>query len=539
MFIDFVDTSTDDSGVGTPDWQGRIVYNGTDDSMHFETNGAERAMIDNTGNFGIGTTIPGEKLTVAGNIAPSTNDLYTLGTTSLRYSDLFLASNIDYSSNLLFRSGGNDLVTFTTAGKLGIGTTSPVFPTHIVSESMTPLPVLGVERNFNGLPGGIIDLRKSRGTNANPTVVMNGDILGGIVAQGYDGSSYRDAGVIRFEVDGGPGLGDLPTRITFLSSPDGSTTLTERMRLAADGNVGIGIGPLAPSARLHIGGVAGTDGIMFPDGTLQTTASSGVVGPTGPSGPTGTQGATGATGPTGANGTTGPQGPTGANGTAGPQGIQGIAGTTGPTGPIAGVNTQVIYNNGGNAAGAGIYYDSVNDRVGIGITAPTVKLDVDGTAQVTVLQIAGGADLSERFDVSNNSDLKKYVDQEEMKIKPGMVVCIDPDNPGKLIVNSKAYDTRVAGIISGAGGVQTGMLMGQSGSVADGNYPVALTGRVYCYVDATENPVNPGDLITTSDTPGHAMKVTNYAKAQGAILGKAMSSLDSGKGLVLILVTLQ
>ncbi len=81
--------------------------------------------------------------------------------------------------------------------------------------------------------------------------------------------------------------------------------------------------------------------------------------------------------------------------------------------------------------------------------------------------------------------------------------------------------------------------MGQRGSIADGTYPVALTGRVYCYVDATKNPVMPGDLMTTSGTPGYAMKVTDYTKAQGAILGKAMSPLDSGKGLVLILVTLQ
>ena len=209
------------------------------------------------------------------------------------------------------------------------------------------------------------------------------------------------------------------------------------------------------------------------------------------------------------------------------------------SGTVAGTNTQVIYNNAGNEAGAGIYFDNVNSRVGIGITDPTVTLDVDGIAKVDEIHITAGADLSERFDVSKNSDIKRYVDLEEMKIKPGMVVCIDPNNPGKLLVNTKAYDTRVAGIISGAGGIQTGMLMGQRGSVADGNYPIALTGRVYCYVDATDNPVRPGDLLTTSGTPGHAMKVTEYSKAQGAILGKAMTSLDIGKGLVLVLVTLQ
>jgi hypothetical protein len=83
------------------------------------------------------------------------------------------------------------------------------------------------------------------------------------------------------------------------------------------------------------------------------------------------------------------------------------------------------------------------------------------------------------------------------------------------------------------------MLMGQEGSVADGAYPVALTGRVYCWADASNGPIAPGDLLTTSDTPGHAMKVTDYERAQGAVLGKAMSTLDEGQGLVLVLVTLQ
>ena len=120
-----------------------------------------------------------------------------------------------------------------------------------------------------------------------------------------------------------------------------------------------------------------------------------------------------------------------------------------------------------------------------------------------------------------------------------MVVCIDQDNPGKLIVSSQAYDRRVAGIMSGAGGVKPGMVMSQAGSVADGAHLVALTGRVYCFVDASYGSVLPGDLLTTSDTPGHAMKVTEHASAQGAILGKAMSGLKAGKGMVLVLVTLQ
>jgi hypothetical protein len=163
----------------------------------------------------------------------------------------------------------------------------------------------------------------------------------------------------------------------------------------------------------------------------------------------------------------------------------------------------------------------------------TIILDAagsgDGRITTQVLQITGGSDLSEQFDIKALHD----------EIKPGMIVSIDADHAGQLVTSSKAYDKTVAGIVSGAGGVQTGMLMGQRGTAADGKHPVALTGRVYCWVDADQGAIRPGDLITTSDTPGHGMKVTEHGRAQGAIIGKAMSSLDKGRGLVLVLVSLQ
>lgn len=179
-------------------------------------------------------------------------------------------------------------------------------------------------------------------------------------------------------------------------------------------------------------------------------------------------------------------------------------------------------------------------NVGIGTSNPGHKLDINGTTRTKVIEITGGSDLSEEFDISKPHNIKNYIKQkEDFKIEPGMVTCIDPENPGKLLVSSKAYDRTVAGIISGAGGVQPGMLMGQKGSEADGEYPVALTGRVYCKADATLGRIQPGDLLTTSDTPGYVMKVSDYERSHGATIGKAMSSLDKGKGLVLILVSLQ
>ena len=167
-------------------------------------------------------------------------------------------------------------------------------------------------------------------------------------------------------------------------------------------------------------------------------------------------------------------------------------------------------------------------NLGIGTNTPQERLDVAGTTRTRALQITGGADLAEPFEVSGAE-----------AVKPGLVVAIDPKHPGRLRLADKAYDRTVAGVVSGANGINPGLTMKQEGTLADGSLPVSLTGRVYCWVDALYGAIKPGDLLTTSKTPGHAMKVTKHLKAGGAIIGKAMTGLNSGKGLVLVLVTLQ
>jgi hypothetical protein len=154
---------------------------------------------------------------------------------------------------------------------------------------------------------------------------------------------------------------------------------------------------------------------------------------------------------------------------------------------------------------------------------------VTGQTTTEVLEITGGSDLSERFEVK----------EMDIPLKPGMLVSIDPETPGNLAVSREAYDKRVAGVISGAGDIETGMLMGQRGSAADGAHPVALSGRVYCMADASFGSIEPGDMLTTSSTPGHAMKAVDSDRSHGTVIGKAMSTLEEGQGLVLVLVNLQ
>ena len=154
------------------------------------------------------------------------------------------------------------------------------------------------------------------------------------------------------------------------------------------------------------------------------------------------------------------------------------------------------------------------------------KLSNSGNFSVKTLTIRGGADLAEPFEFSA-SDIAK-----------GSVLVIDDEQPGKLKLSNRAYDTRVAGIVSGANGVNPGISLHQDGVLESGQN-VALSGRVYVLADAAPGAIRPGDLLTTSETPGHAMKVSKPGQAQGAILGKAMSALKEGKGMVLVLVTLQ
>jgi hypothetical protein len=128
--------------------------------------------------------------------------------------------------------------------------------------------------------------------------------------------------------------------------------------------------------------------------------------------------------------------------------------------------------------------------------------------------------------------------QIEPDLPKGAVVIIDESQPGRLKLSEQPYDTRVAGIISGAGGVNSGLTLSQQG-VLEGGQNVALSGRVYALADATESPIQPGDLLTTSATPGHCMKATDRERACSTVIGKAMSSLKEGRGLVLVLVSLQ
>lgn len=155
------------------------------------------------------------------------------------------------------------------------------------------------------------------------------------------------------------------------------------------------------------------------------------------------------------------------------------------------------------------------------------RVTATGRVVTSAVQIYGGGDLAERFEAPAGAE-----------IEPGTLMVIDDEHPGKLKPSASAYDPKVAGVVSGAGGINPGLILQQSG-VMEGDAVVALAGRVYVKAEATSAPIKPGDLLTSSAIPGTAMKASDRALGQGAVIGKAMTGLDSGQGLVLVLVSLQ
>lgn len=178
-----------------------------------------------------------------------------------------------------------------------------------------------------------------------------------------------------------------------------------------------------------------------------------------------------------------------------------------------------------HAAGVAGY----NDKTGPGIfgksTGGGPAAYFDGDVVITgVIRMTRG-DYAEEFTVT-----------DRVQADPGMVMVLD--DHGGVRISREAYDSRVVGVVSGAGLYKPAVILDHD-SDAPNRLPLALMGKVYCMVDATDVPVAVGDLLTTSSIPGHAMKVTDLLKSFGAVIGKALQSLPGGRGLVPVLVRLQ
>ena len=185
------------------------------------------------------------------------------------------------------------------------------------------------------------------------------------------------------------------------------------------------------------------------------------------------------------------------------------------------------------ASGAGAFIGTTSNHAVVLRTVDKDRMVIDtigdvfmsGTLSVAKDVVLTGADCAEHFDLVADA-----------QCEPGTVMAISTG--GALDACTRAYDKKVAGIVSGAGSFRPGIVLDKRAG-QDDRPAVALFGKVYCKVDAQFGPIEVGDMLTSSDTPGHAMKASDPARAFGAVVGKALGGLASGFGLIPVLICLQ
>ncbi len=177
-----------------------------------------------------------------------------------------------------------------------------------------------------------------------------------------------------------------------------------------------------------------------------------------------------------------------------------------------------------------------NGNIGIGTSAPREKLDVNGHILAMNAGFQGDVEVAGDIRLLNADCAEDFDICETEEVEAGTVMVLGEE--GVLYPSQHAYDKRVAGVVSGAGKYKPGIVLDKQ-ETGNLRKPIALLGKVYCKVDAGFGDIEIGDLLTTSPTPGHAMKVTDPLKAFGTVIGKALRPFTDGKGLVPILIALQ
>ena len=403
-----------------------------------------------------------------------------------------------------------------TNGELGVGTLTPFGGIHIKDDFSTAHPILNLEVTSDMT--GSYDMVQLKMPSTSTAQFIECETEAGIVASvDINGDIFTGGNVSAANVYAGTGAF---TSHTMTVSPEDAVgplrvvtndggVYTTRLKVEANGKVAIGSNN-TPSGHLHVyGDTQGASMQISPIGTNLTSElwmsentdadlGMGFV----------------------YDGTVGNQlhvmGNDGVS-LKGPwMSIQRDSGRVGiqTTDPQASLGIKTIGGTGSIIRG----FDDTDTTV--------FRVTSTGRTVTTAVQITGGGDLVEGFESS------------EGPLEPGTVVVIDSENPGGMKTSSSPYDRKVAGVISGAGGVNHGIRMGQDG-VLDGENLVAMTGRVYVKCTAENGAIEAGDLLTTSSLVGHAMRATDHERGFGAVIGKAMTPLDEGEGLVLVLVNLQ
>ncbi len=557
----------------------------------------------NTGNVGIGTTTPTALLEVKKSQNAGTNVLIDNPFTT--------AANVAFSGLILRQSGANrfhiasindnntthfggagavqlwnfanapmlfatnnaEQMRITPTGFVGIGTNAPDVKLQVHhSSANTNLANLG-------LADLVLGLRNTSATNGNVSVISFQDAAG-----------YGNVNITALQKDQTNHAADL----LFFTRAN-TTTFGERMRITSTGDVGVGTS--TPGTKLHVvGGIYSSTGI---DATNNTGFRLVVSGP-GDSRSTWTY--DGGTTTARLTSLTNVRTSLGSNGVndrlfldlSGNVGV----GTTTPgykldvQGGSINTSQNLCINGDCKSAWSQIASQWANGAssinygggsVGIGITSPLYKLDVNGgtngfraksssvlstdtiatfennsaiqmivrangnvgignTSPTEKLHVTGNIKVSGNIDVGGNinakyQDLAEWVESSQ-ELPAGTVVVLDSSKSNQVVASTQSYDSRVAGVIS----PQPGIALGERG---EGRVLVATTGRVRVKVDATNGPIQIGDLLVTSDKTGFAMKSVpvefggRRMHLPGTLIGKALEPLAQGTGEILVLLSLQ
>lgn len=225
-----------------------------------------------------------------------------------------------------------------------------------------------------------------------------------------------------------------------------------------------------------------------------------------------------------------------------------------PAGVYGESPNQGVFGHSTDPVGTGVYGHTLGKRIddnrveGAGVRGETeLGAAVKGQCFGDGIAVLGvGGRLAGRFegDVEVTGDIRlanadcaeDFTVACSTTAEPGYVMVIGAS--GLLEPCDEAYCRRVVGVVSGAGSYKPGLILDNQGQTPD-RKPVALMGKVFCWVDASYGAINAGDMLTTSPTLGHAMLAADPANSFGAVLGKALQPHSQGRALVPLLVCLQ
>lgn len=448
--------------------------------------GGWRLVIASTGNVGIGTTTPTERLEVAGNLRLSSSGALTFsdGTSMSTAAKPFALSAADTSVS----------VTPGTSGATIRVNSAAITSSHLAANSVTSAAIADGAVTGTKIASGAISRDAVAGVAATlgaNSYIGDQTIRGGLFAHNYAATGTAQA--IQGRTDSNAGIAIQ----AITSSTTGSTIA---LQATNSSNAGTVITADATSAS----------GTTF--GLRSTTAGGG-----GSAAITATSSATYATDPT-----------YGVRAQANSQyGIGLFTYASSFTGSTRGIAAKVESPSGvagefTNFAG-GVILTGYNNTNRVFRLDGTGDLWLDGTVHT-----GGGADFAEMVAITGSRTL----------YSPGDVLVISSDSDRTLGLSSEPYSTTVAGVYSTKPGL-LGSQHSQNVSQPESEIPLAVIGIVPCKVTTENGPIHRGDLLVTSSTLGYAMKATDRSRMIGAIVGKSLSNLDSGSGTIEILVTLQ